>query len=215
MTPLNVGMFAMIAAGFAGMAVALIVLSKRVSDGIKRPMVTSCISVLLLGVGTFGPSFMDPYGRLLGTLLGTKGDDADAKKYEDYFKQVADGKGGDEQETEVRLAHTLNYPVDNMDALLQKAIDKGTDEAGKQRLLSLKVAFDRKQQIASDSIKDAAPKSGAAASPAPAKLRLEAQEPAVKRLMQRQLQAMPKAERDRLAADDQTRRWLTDHPPPR
>lgn len=158
MNPLTVGMYVLLALGAVVLIVALGLFRRR-DEGLKKPIAASAVAVLLLGLGTFGMTFMDPYTRLLGTLLGTKGDSGDTSKYATFFADVANGKL-DESHTAVGLAHTLSHPVPEMEKIITSAIRTGTSDAGKQRLRSVLAALSVKQNEAELVLAAAIPSSG-------------------------------------------------------
>jgi hypothetical protein len=221
MTPLTVGMFAMIAAGLGGMFVALRVFSRGTKDGIKRPIATSCVAVLLLGVGTFGPSFMEPYTKMLGVLLGTDGSDKDEPKYSKAFEDIATEKTTGES-ADVQIAHALSNPVPNMDKLLDAAMKKPTTtEAGRQRLLVAKAALKAKDDEADRLLEEASAPAvtGGGHLPSPASLprpsiSLQAQEPGVRKILEQKVAARPPADVQKLRFDEASRRLLISKPPP-
>lgn len=204
MTPLSIGMYVLLALGIATGIVALVIFVQD-KTGIKRPIAAAMFAVLLLGLGTFGLAFMDPYTRLLGTLAGTTGEESDSPKYAAFFDKVANGKV-DDKHAGVGIAHALNSPVPDMDKLIERSIRTGKSEAGKQRLKSVLAALRVKSVEADAAIDKANPASGPPGGPET--ISTADLDPGVRKIVEQRLIVMPKDEFAKLALDPAFRRTI-------
>jgi hypothetical protein len=220
MTPLNVGMYAMIAAGLGGIFVAFMTFRKKTADGIRRPLATSCVAVLLLGVGTFGPSFMEPYGKLLGLLVGADGSDQDKGKYTQSCNDIGANKT-DDASAYAQIAYMLDHPVSDMDRIIDDSLKNASTDIGRQRLMVAKAALKVKEEEANRLIAEASEPVPAAPGHFPAPpagrppISLSAQDPGVRKLMERKLAGKPQADVQKLRFDDASKAILLKLPPPK
>ena len=132
MTPLNIGMFVLIGAG-ACLLIGAVAVFVRKDANSKHPTIMSFIGLLVVGVGTFGPSFMTQWGDLVLPLLGQNGQgpsDADVNKFLTAAQQ------GKLKESELRagLAILSNNPDPKIEESLARAAVAATSVSAKREI---------------------------------------------------------------------------------
>jgi hypothetical protein len=96
-----------------GAAGTIAVLKKHSNWGV---LLSYVFSGALVGVGTFGPTFLESYGKFLEPIL----EQASKENYEKFAKDVASGKVP-EQVAQIGLEHMIANPVEGLDDVLESA----------------------------------------------------------------------------------------------
>lgn len=105
-------------------------------------------SFAILGVGVYGPAFLEPYSKFIQPLLAMQ-QSPDATTYKAVFDDVANGELPPEYQ-EIALAYALESPVDGMEELLDEAISSSTDPVGKRALRRARESLDGKKRVAEE-----------------------------------------------------------------
>ncbi len=109
-------------------------------------------SFAILGVGVYGPAFLEPYGKFVQPLLAML-QSPSAATYKAVFEDVASGELPPEYQ-EIALAYALESPVEGMEELLDEAISGSTDPAGKLALRGARESLDGKKRVAAELLRD-------------------------------------------------------------
>jgi hypothetical protein len=122
-----------------------------------RAYAVLAITLLFIGLGTFGLPFMEPYSGLLRTLIGAPG----AESYRNFLTGIAN-KSVPPEDRAAGLAFMLENPISELGPLLDTAIKTapaGMDPVAKQALMQAKESFDHKTATA-EQIESALQKTG-------------------------------------------------------
>ncbi len=132
MTPLNVGMFVLIGAG-ACLLVGAVAVFVRKDAKTKHPAIMSFIGLLVVGVGTFGPSFMTQWGDLVLPLLGQNGQGPSDTDVNTFLTAAQQGKLK-ESELRAGLAILANNPDPRLEESLARAASAATTPTAKREI---------------------------------------------------------------------------------
>ncbi len=162
MSPQQLALYAMVVLGFA-MGGAAILLAVRAGSSQWKAAFMGVFAVLLLGVGAFGPSFLDDYGEFLAKLSSLNGPELE----EAYASMIEDMATGDmpREYRSLAKAYMLQRPTANFDRLVTEGLQRATS-AERATLSDLKVQWDRKQETATLAAKSAAGSASGTAPPA-------------------------------------------------
>ena len=98
------------------------------------------------GVGTFGVSFLEPYGKWLKPILDMVNSPG-VETYSQAFDRVGSGDLPPEFQ-EITLAYALDRPVEGMDGALDEAIDRAKDPSGREALEQVRAVIDGRAEVA-------------------------------------------------------------------
>lgn len=138
---LAVGPWVLLGVGTLSLLGALFISLTR-KEG-KSPWIIWVFGFGISGVGIYGPVFLSSYGSFLKTIADLKSDPT-AQAYSSAFDKIGNGDLSAEH-ADVVLQYAIAQPVEATDSLLQVAITKAKDPAGKRALENAKTLYLEKQ----------------------------------------------------------------------
>lgn len=156
----HIGPWVLLGTGVVVVAVSLYVVVAQK----RTPVVLLVFGALFAGVGIHGPLFMGPYAEFLrafASMTGTPGPES----YQEVFKRIGEG-GFDPELQQLALTWAMENPVEDMETILDGAIDSATNDAGRDTLMSAREAIEGKRIVADQLARQAviSPESAAAIS---------------------------------------------------
>lgn len=145
-----IGPWVLMGLGTVGVLGAVLVSVKQTAP--KGLWMMWFFSFAILGVGVYGPAFLEPYSKFIQPLLAMQ-QSPSATTYKAVFEDVASGELPPEYQG-IALAYALERPVEGMEELLDEAISASTDPVGKLALRGARESLDGKKRVAAELLRD-------------------------------------------------------------
>lgn len=97
------------------------------------------------GLGAFGPSFLDPYARFIGSVV----EDPSPATYSAFLEKAGAGKVPAKVE-EAGLAFMLANPVEEMDEILERAVQRAEAPESRERIREAKERYQTSIEVATE-----------------------------------------------------------------
>ena len=120
-------------------AAAAVAVWRKPPQGLLQLLI---FGALFAGLSIWGLKFLDPYGKLLQTVVNAPS----LESYSEAFDAIAKGDVPEGYEQAI-LAYTLEHPVDGMDDALKAAAERATPDA-KKTLRATSKTLVQKQEAA-------------------------------------------------------------------
>ncbi len=149
MTPEAVGPWVFLLLGFGAFVGGVVSAVRGVTKWwlVSLPFI---FGVLAVGLGSYGPSFLEAYGEFLKEIrpVLALGESPGPESTEAFLNLVAEGKLKPEYR-DVGLAYALSQPVENLGELLDEAIGKAGNAEAQEALQKARRSFSEKQSMES------------------------------------------------------------------